>query len=360
MSTLRAEVAGVLDRLPPDADPREAFAALGRERLFAVHYPRELGGRGGSLLDYAVVAEEIGDRGLADEVHLITVQGVGCAVWQFGTPEQHRRWLLGLAAGTTPASLLLSETGAGSDASAITTSARHTADGWSLTGEKTWSLHADWSGFGLCSARTAQVRSKYAGITLFLVDLAAPGVTVRPRPRLLGKPYFTVTFDDVRLSDADVLGTPGGGFRLLTAAAGFERAGLDYLSRGWMWLRAADDVLRQMPGLADNHLLGELARAEAELRGARALAWSALGSAEGLEIDYVRSAYAKYLCGEAAQSVARVIGEELLPDPRVAARPDLVKRLRSAVLEGPELSISGNAVDLLLDTISLDPELGEL
>lgn len=359
-STLADEVSHVLDALPEGAGARQAFAALGDARLFAPHYPWEYGGRGGTLADYAVVADALGDRGLADEVHLVTVQGVGCAVLYFGTDEQRRRWLPGIASGRSLASLLLSEIDAGSDAAAITTIACRSGAGWTLNGQKCWSLHADWSGIGLCSARTSTGANRYSGITLFMVDLASPGVSVSARPRLLGESYFTVTFDGVVVSDDDVIGPLDGGFRVLTAAAGFERAGLDYLSRGRVWLRAAEETLTAVPKLCDDRRRAGLARLDYELRGARELAEATLASADGLDFDYVSSAYSKYTCGEAAQAVARWIAEELLPEPAVHARGDLVRRLQAAVAEGPELSISGNAVDLLLDTMSLDPSLGEV
>jgi 3-oxo-4-pregnene-20-carboxyl-CoA dehydrogenase beta subunit len=358
--TLAAEVAGILDALPEDTDARKAYAALGDAGLLAPHYPVEYGGRGGTLADYATVADAIGDRGLADEVHLVTVQGVGCTILYFGTDEQRRRWLPGIASGRTLASLMLSETHAGSDAAAIRTTASRTETGWTISGQKCWSLHADWSGVGLCSARTSTGSNRYSGITLFMVDLAARGVTVTPRPRMSGESYFTIDLESVEVDEGAVVGRPDGGFRVLTSAAGFERAGLDYLSRGRIWLRAAEDTLAAFPGLDSDRRQAGLARLDYELRGARELAARTLDTADGLDFDYVNSAYSKYTCGEAAQAVAVWIAEELLPEPVVHTRDDLVRRLRAAVTEGPELSISGNAVDLLLDTMSLDPGLGEV
>ncbi|GAA5198358.1 acyl-CoA dehydrogenase family protein [Rugosimonospora acidiphila] len=359
-STVEDEVARILDGLPPGAGARQAFAALGEARLFAPHYPEEYGGRGGTLADYAAVADALGDRGFADEVHLVTVQGVGCAVLYFGTEQQRRRWLPGIASGRTLASLLLSEVDAGSDAAAITTSAREGAAGWILNGRKCWSLHADWSSIGLCSARTSKGPNRYSGITLFVVDLTSPGITVAERPRLLGEPYFTVSFDEVAVPDDAMVGPLGGGFRVLTSAAGYERAGLDYLSRGRVWLRAAEETLVAFPQLCDERRRAGLVRLEYGLQAAHELADATIAGADDFEFDYVSSAYSKYTCGEAAQAVARWVAEELLPEPVVQTRGDLVRRLRAAVAEGPELSISGNAVDLLLDTISLDPSLGEV
>lgn len=353
------EVREILDALPEGAEPRDAFAALGEARLFAVHFPVEYGGRAGSLEDYGAVAEAIGERWPLDYIHVVTIQGVGCTILRHGTPEQRERLLPALASGRTFASLLLSERGAGSDAAGLSTEARQIpGGGWILNGAKTWSLYTDWSRFGVCSARTSTGPNRYAGISLFIVDLSDPGVRIEALPRMAGPPFFEVSFDDVPVGDADVVGEPGDGFSLIAAAAGYERVGFDYLSRGQAWLRAAEEALGLVPELVNDRRRAALAKLEHGMRASRALAYAAVASADEFEFDFVTSAYAKYTCAEASQAVARWIMEDLLPEPAIRARPALTSRLRAAVLEAPELSISGAATDLLLDAIALDPALG--
>lgn len=356
---LASEVRAAIGDLYGPADAREAFVALGRRGLFAPHYPARLGGRDGSLTDYLLVAGALGERDLADVAHLVTVQGVGCALLEFCTETQRLALLPRLAAGELLASLLLSERHAGTDASAIRTTAARTESGWSLTGTKSWSLHTDWSGIGLCSARTGEAGSRYAGITVFLVDLRKPGVRLEAVARAAGPPYFDVHLDGVALDDADVVGEVGEGWRVLTAAAAYERSGIDYLSRGELWLgwaRAAAGLLPQSD--RDDGEAG-LARLDQDLRGARQLVWRTALTADGFAFDEGHSAYSKYAAGTAAQDVAAFIARRLLPHPQVRADAHLVDALRRAVAEGPELSISGNNVDLLLDAISLDPWMGE-
>ena len=358
-ATIAGEVAAILDALPGGVDPREAFAALGSRQLFAMHYPSRYGGRSATLADQVIVAEALGARQLADEVHLVTVQGVGCTILAYGTDQQRQHWLPQIASGRLQASLLLSERGAGSDAVAIETRAVQVPEGWRLTGEKWWNLHGDWSGLGLCSARTSTSANRYAGITTFLVDLSQDGVSVEAVPRAQGEPYFTVRLDDVVIPDDAVLGLPGQGWKVVTAASGFERAGTDYLSRGFVWLRGAEAVLRGAPELDSPRRRADLARLEHDLLCARALAATTVDRARDLVLDELDSAYSKLMSGEAAQAVAAWIAKELLCEDRVRADPAVVRPLLAAVAEAPELSISGNALDLMLDTISFDHSLGE-
>lgn len=174
-AALVTEVDEVLDGLRPDAGVRESFEALGAARLLAVHYPEEYGGRGLSLAAHSAVSERIGLRGLPDVAHLITVQGVGCPLLTFGTEEQRRRWLPPITSGRLLASLLLSERGAGSDLTRVTTGAVPDGGGWRITGEKTWSLLTELSQIALCSVRTRQGDSRYDGISSSWSTCTTPG-----------------------------------------------------------------------------------------------------------------------------------------------------------------------------------------
>src|SRR3954470_24963708 len=112
-SGLVEEVDEVFANADTGASDRELFAMLGDRGLVAVHYPVEYGGRGMRLTDHAAVVERMGAAGLPDEVHLVTVQGVGCTLLTAGTEEQRRNWLPRIAAGRSFANLLLSEPKAG-------------------------------------------------------------------------------------------------------------------------------------------------------------------------------------------------------------------------------------------------------
>ncbi|MFD1151393.1 acyl-CoA dehydrogenase family protein [Saccharothrix hoggarensis] len=343
-----------VDRVFADAGPgasrRELFALLGDRRLVAVHYPEEYGGRGLRLTDHAAVAERMGLAGLPDEVHLVTVQGVGCSLLTAGTEEQRRRWLPRVAAGRAFASLLLSEPNAGSDLTAIETTAVPDADGYVVTGRKAWNLYADWSDFGLVSVRTRAGRDRYDGISFLLVPFDAPGVVLHPVRREAGEPYYTVVLDGVRVGRDALIGPEHQGWPLLIRAIGFERAGFDYLSRAQRWLRTAGELVDAAPSTERARLRVDLLRHERAVANARALAFRAVNTADGFDMDEVASAYSKLACGEAAQGVARWAATELTG----LADADRLRVVRHALAEAPELSISGGAVELQLDLIAVD------
>ncbi|GAA3427118.1 acyl-CoA dehydrogenase family protein [Streptosporangium sandarakinum] len=336
-----------------DVPPQELFARLGERRLIAVHYPEEYGGRGLGLTAHAAVSERLGLAGLPDEVHLVTVQGVGCSILTSGTDSQRRRWLPEIAAGRAFASLLLTEPGAGSDLTAIESRATPDGDGYRVTGRKAWNLYADWSAFGLCSVRTGRGGDRYDGISFLLIPFDTPGVAVEPAPRLLGDPYFTVEFDGVRVGRDALIGREHRGWPLLIRAISFERAGFDYLSRAQRWLRTAEEVIGGVQSAGRQVLREQLLRHERAVANARALAFRTVGGARGFEMDEVASAYSKFTCGEAAQNLARWMGLELGAAVRERGDERLADALRRILAEAPELSVSGGARELQLDLIAM-------
>ena len=102
---------------------------------------------------------------------------------------------------------LLSEPGAGSDLAAVRMRAEPDGDEWVLNGEKVWSSFAQWSDYAMVLARTDWDAPKHAGLTMFVVPLDAPGVTILPLRQISGDEEFCQEFfDDVRLPAAAVLG----------------------------------------------------------------------------------------------------------------------------------------------------------
>jgi alkylation response protein AidB-like acyl-CoA dehydrogenase len=357
---LVAEVDAVLDAAAPDATSRERLTLLGERRLLAVHYPERFGGRGLRLADHAVIAERIGDHGLADDVHLVTVQGVGCTLLVAGTDAQREMWLPRFACGQAFASLLLSELRGGTDLTAMETRATPSGDGYSIRGEKSWNLHADWSDVGLCAAKTRHDDAPpFESVTLFLVPLDASGVTLRPGKRAMGEPYFSVSLDDVRVGRAAIVGSEHRGLALLLRAVGFERAGFDYLARAKRWLGAAAALVARLDAAARARAQPELLRREHEIETARALAFRAVNAADGVELDEVLCAYSKQASAEAAQAIAWWGAEALLPAWPHDAPLEPVQTLRRAVAEAPELSVSGGATELQLDLIATELRLGD-
>ncbi len=146
------------------------------------------------------------------------------ALFAHGTEEQRLRFLPPIVGNTEKWCQLFSEPGAGSDLASLATRAVRDGDSWVITGQKVWTTWAHVSDWGVCLARTDPDVAKRAGITYFLVDLHAAGVTVRPLRHLTGEVDFNEVFlDAVRVSDFQRVGAPGDGWRVAGATLSGER-----------------------------------------------------------------------------------------------------------------------------------------
>lgn len=180
----------------------------------ALNVPVESGGAGLGPLDIAIVAEELayGCAGIATCVTLNSL--VADAIEIAGTDSQKEKGYAVLT--KTFGAYCLTEPGAGSDAAAIATRAHKTDTGYRLTGSKTWISHAPQAHILVVFAKT-EMDIGHKGISAFLVDAKAPGVTVgNPLPKMGQKasPCAEVSFDDVELEADALLGAEGEGFKI--------------------------------------------------------------------------------------------------------------------------------------------------
>ena len=148
----------------------------------------------------------------------------GPTILAHGTEEQKRALIPPLLRGEHVWCELFSEPGAGSDLASVQMQARPDGDTWVLDGQKVWTSGAHNSDFAACLARTDRDRTKREGITMFLVDMHAAGVTVRPLRQITGDAHFSEVFlDGVAVPGSCVLGEVNGGWRVARTMLAFER-----------------------------------------------------------------------------------------------------------------------------------------
>jgi hypothetical protein len=270
----RAWLAANRPALPmPSGDTAEGFS-VNRDwerRLFdggwaVVSWPEEYGGRGASLWEWLIFEEEYYAAGLPQRVAQNGIFLLAPTIFEFGTDDQRQRVLRRMAAVEDMWCQGWSEPDAGSDLAGIKSRAARDEDagGWRLTGQKTWTTRGAFCShlFGLF--RTDPAAERHRGMTYFLVDLAARGVTVRPVDKLDGDAGFAeVFFEDALVPDRDVLGGVNQGWNVAMATTGSER-GLSLRSPGRFKAvvdRLVDLYRRQDSAglIADPSLRGEVA-----------------------------------------------------------------------------------------------------
>jgi alkylation response protein AidB-like acyl-CoA dehydrogenase len=246
----------------PSGDTREGFGlhkewerALFDARWAVVSWPEEYGGRDASLMEWLIFEEEYYRAGGPQRVTQNGIFLLAPTLFELGTKEQQDRILPKMASAEETWCQGWSEPNAGSDLAGIKSRAvlDEANDGWRLSGQKTWTTRGAFCDrmFGLF--RTDPEAERHRGLTYFLVDLHADGVTVRPVERLDGDEGFAEVFlEDVFVPDRDVLGAVNEGWRVAMTTTGSER-GLTLRSPGRFMAAAGRlvDLYRQHAGAAD-------------------------------------------------------------------------------------------------------------
>jgi alkylation response protein AidB-like acyl-CoA dehydrogenase len=344
-----------------------AFQAELFEAGFAgITWPVEYGGQGLSL-DHQVAFDEA-----AGEFHLPT-SGVftighgmcGPTLLAHGSQAQRERYIRPMLSGTELWCQLFSEPNAGSDLASLTTKATPAGDGWTLHGQKLWTSGAHYCDFGIVLVRTDSSAQRSRGLTMLVLDLHAPGVTIRPIRQLTGGARFNEIFlDGAAVVHEDVIGVIDDGWRVATTTLMNERvaigasarrhelvnplvrmaadAGLtstgtvrDELARVWIdetilgyvGLRIREAILRgHEPGpegsiakLANARVSKRAASLGTKLLGAGATAWKEGDESADTAVSRLLLATGSSLAGGTDEIQKNVIGERVLGLPREPA-----------------------------------------
>jgi alkylation response protein AidB-like acyl-CoA dehydrogenase len=193
----------------------ELWHALGDAGYLGVSVPESYGGGGGGLVELALVCEETAAAGAPMLLLLVTHAISAAVIAEYGTEEQRKEWLPGLATGREKVVFAITEPGAGSNTHQLATSARREGDEWIISGEKYYISGVDEAEALLLVARTGRDERGNAQLSLFLIPTDASGLQKVPLPVdvLLPEKQFTLRFDDVRLPASALVGDEGQGFR---------------------------------------------------------------------------------------------------------------------------------------------------
>jgi alkylation response protein AidB-like acyl-CoA dehydrogenase len=311
----------------PDAltDEDEIVAArrawqgkLAEAGLAGVTWPIQFGGQGLGPIEQVICNQEIARAGVPGILDAIGVGMLGPTIIAHGSDEQKARYLGPMLHGDEVWCQLFSEPAAGSDLAAVQTRARQAQDGtWRLSGQKVWTTNAQFSSYGLLLARTDADVPKHKGLTMFIVPMDAPGVTVRGLRQISGEAEFNeVFFDDVELAPDATVGGVGNGWGTALTTLMFERVtiglggeGLGYNSVRFAKGVAADEHARRDPEVRKQ--LGEIA---SELLAVRFTGYRTLTALQRGQIPGPEAGLAKVTIVNGAIKAGELIADVQGPD----------------------------------------------
>jgi alkylation response protein AidB-like acyl-CoA dehydrogenase len=198
---------------------------LAQEKLLVPHWPIEHGGQAAEPWMHFILGEEMWAIGEPRGGQYMNVNWVGPTLMKFGTPVQQRRYLPEMAAGNVLWCQGFSEPNAGSDLASLRTRAELQGDHYVINGSKIWTSYASMAKHCFLLARTGAEGKR--GISILLISMATPGITVRSIPSLLGDgDIHEVFFDNVTVPADSLLGNPGQAWPIITYALANERVGI--------------------------------------------------------------------------------------------------------------------------------------
>lgn len=191
----------------------------------ALHWPKEWGGGGASLVEQAIYQDEVLRLGLPlYGANQLALDRIGPTLMFFGTEEQRRRYLPRMLTGEEIWCQGYSEPGAGSDLAGLQTRAVIDGDDFVINGQKVWTSLAHRAHMQVLLVRTDPSAPKHRGISYLLVDMRAPGITVRPLVQITGDSDFNeVFYDNVRVPRKNLVGELNQGWQVSIATLMYER-----------------------------------------------------------------------------------------------------------------------------------------
>lgn len=214
--------------------PHDLYLQMGELGLFGICVPEDRGGPGFDTLTYALVMEELsrGYASVADQCGLIEL--ISTLLVRHGTDAQCAKYLSDVMAAKSLVAYCITEPEAGTDVSGIRTEAVRDGDGWVLNGGKIWIHNGPVADLAFVLARTDK-EAGHRGMSIFIVDLHAKGVSKGPKEHKMGQRASQVgalTFDDVRLPADALLGDEGRGFHMMMSVLDKGRVGIGALAVG--------------------------------------------------------------------------------------------------------------------------------
>lgn len=357
---IRALIAETVAALPADVRARSwsGFDAgfsrqLGEAGFLGLTLPKRYGGGEKGPFARFVVVEELLSAGAPVAAHWIADRQSAPLILNYGTEEQRELYIPGICRGELIFCIGMSEPGSGSDLASVRTRAERTETGWRVNGQKIWTTNAMHGDYMIALLRTSGGSDdRHAGLSQLIIDLKAPGVTIRPIVDLAGDAHFAeVFFDNVDLPFGALIGAEGEGWKQVTAELAFERSGPERIYSSVVlldaWVRHLQAIGRRDPATLD--LVGDFTARLATLRAMSIACTARLALGES---PVVEASLVKDLGTAFEQELPVAIGNDLaaLPDEPVGA--ELFRTLMFVTYIAPSFSLRGGTREVLRGIIA--------
>jgi alkylation response protein AidB-like acyl-CoA dehydrogenase len=320
---------------------------LGARGWIGMTWPTQYGGGGRSMLERYVVTEELLAAGAPVGAHWIADRQSAPLLLRFGSEAQRRQFLPGIARGESFFCIGMSEPDSGSDLASIRTRAVPVDGGWEVTGAKVWTSYAHESHYAITLVRTgAAGADRHQGLSQVILDLASPGVAIRPIVNLAGDHDFNeVVLDHVFIPAERLVGAPGDGWRQVTSELAFERSGPErFLSS----CQVLVELIRRAGAEAEPSIAEAVGRLAAQLWTLRRMSLSIAGMLQAGETPNLEAALVKDLGNAFEREVPELVRG--LAGRRRGDRLDAV--LAEAILHAPSWTLRGGTREILRGIIA--------
>jgi len=319
---------------------------LADARYAAIAWPPEYGGRGASLMEQVVYAEEMHRAGTPGTVNIIGLSNIAPAIMHHGTEDQKRVLLPRMLRGDDIWCQGFSEPDAGSDLASLRTTAVVDGDDFVVNGQKTWNTLGAFANRCELLVRTDPELPKHKGISCLLVDMTLPGIDARPLVTIAGEREFSeIFFTDARIPRDALLGPLNEGWRVAMTTLAHERGTVANLHLGLR--KKIGDLLetaKGMPAGQDPVVRQKLARVYLEGELLKLVSQRAIsGSLHGREMG-PESSIAKLVWSEAEQHLGEVAGDVLGPDANTGRWGRDRVAMRSFTIAGGTTQVNKNII----------------
>jgi alkylation response protein AidB-like acyl-CoA dehydrogenase len=327
-------------------DPGFSIRA-GAAGFVGITSPKRYGGSELSSLVRFVVTEEMLAAGAPCGAHWIADRQSGPQILRFGSERAKEDILPRIARGECYFGIGMSEPDSGSDLAAVRTRAVRADGGWVINGAKLWTTNAHHVHYLIALVRTGEPgEDRHGGLTQFVIDMAAPGVSVRPIHDLSGNHEFNeVLFSDYFAPDDMMVGAEGQGWSMVTSELAFERSGPDRFLSDY---RLLVELVRRVGAEPDEQQAVEIGRLVAHLASLRRMSLSIAGMLDRGERPDTEAALVKDMGTEFEREIPEIARRLVPVEASFDARGDAFpETLANVLLRAPSFTLRGGTREIL-------------